>query len=72
MDSMVKTVMAIEGEIENTQSVRHVGTSGKKKESCLLLVRGRSGRLLVLKNFRDKSTATKAKAKLELLVSLDW
>ena len=72
MDSMVKTVMSIEREMENTQSVRHVGISGKKKESCLLPVRGRSGRLLVLKNFRDKASTTRAKAKLELPVSLDW
>ena len=33
MDSMVKTSMAIEREIEDTRSIREVGFSGKRKES---------------------------------------
>ena len=39
IDSMVRTVMAIEREIENARSIRDVGTSGKRKEdqdsSCM-------------------------------------
>ena len=33
MDSMVRTTMAIEQEIEDARSIRDVGTSGKRKES---------------------------------------
>ena len=33
MDSMVQTAMAIEREIEDAQSIRDTGTSGKRKES---------------------------------------
>ena len=33
MDSMVRTVMAIEREIEDARSIRDAGTSGKRKES---------------------------------------
>ena len=33
MDSMVRTTMAIEREIEDAWSIRDVGTSGKRKES---------------------------------------
>ena len=33
MDSMVKTVMAIEREIKDAQSIRDADASGKKKES---------------------------------------
>ena len=33
MDSMVKTAMAIEREIEDVRSIWDVGTSGKRKES---------------------------------------
>ena len=33
MDSMVRTTMAIEREIENTQSIRDAGASYKRKES---------------------------------------
>ena len=32
MDSMVRTAMAIEGEIEDAQSIRDAGTSGKSNE----------------------------------------
>ena len=32
MDSMVRTAMAIEREIEDAKSIRDVGTSGKRKE----------------------------------------
>ena len=32
MDSMVKTAMAIEREIDDTKSIRDAGTSGKRKE----------------------------------------
>ena len=33
MDSMVRTTMAIEREIEDARSIRDVGASGKRKES---------------------------------------
>ena len=32
MDSMVRTTMAIEREIEDAKSIQDVGTSGKRKE----------------------------------------
>ena len=32
MDSMVKTAMAIEREIEDARSIRDVGASGKRKK----------------------------------------
>ena len=32
MDSMVRTTMAIEKEIEDARSIRDAGTSGKRKE----------------------------------------
>ena len=35
MDSMVRTTMAIEREIEDARSIRDAGTSGKRKESQL-------------------------------------
>ena len=35
MDSMVRTAMAIEREIEDARSIRDAGTSGKRKESQL-------------------------------------
>ena len=33
MDSMVKTVMAIEREVDDAQSIRDAGTNEKRKES---------------------------------------
>ena len=33
MDSMVRTVMAIEREIDGTKRIRDAGASGKRKES---------------------------------------
>ena len=39
--------------------------------ASLLLVRERNRRLLVHEGFRDKVTATRAKARLKLLVSQD-
>ena len=33
IDSMVRTIMAIEREIEDAQNIRDVGSSGKRKES---------------------------------------
>ena len=33
MDLMVKTIMAIEREVDNSQSIRDSGVKGKKRES---------------------------------------
>ena len=33
MDSMIRTAMAIEREIDNAKSIRDAGASGKRKES---------------------------------------
>ena len=53
MDSMVGTTLAIEGEIEDTWNTRDTGV-GSKREDQLLLVRGRSRRLLLHTSFRTR------------------
>ena len=42
MDSMFRIAMSIEREIEDARSIRDAGTSGKRKEVSLLLVRERN------------------------------
>ena len=68
MDSMVMTAMTIEREIEDAQSIRDAGTSGKRKRINLLLVRERSIRLLCPEDLRDEAAAIRAKAIPGLLV----
>ena len=71
MDSMVKTAMAIEIEIDDAWSIRDTDAGDKRKEVYLLLVRERSRRLLFHEDFRDMAVAVaiKAKAKSGLLAN---
>ena len=46
-DSMVRTALAIEREVEGARSIQDTGASGKRKNIILLLVRERSRRLLL-------------------------
>ena len=54
MDSMVGTTLTIEGEIEDTWNTRDTGV-GSKREDQLLLVRGRSRRLLLHTSLRTRA-----------------
>ena len=47
MDSMVRTAMAIEREIDDTQSIRDVGASEKRKESHFSFSSGKKRRTFV-------------------------
>ena len=67
MDSMVRTAMAIEREIEDAQSIRDAST----RRINILLVRERSRRLLFHKDFRDGVAAIRAKAISGLLTNQD-
>ena len=51
---MVGTTLTIEGEIEDTWNTRDTGV-GSKREDQLLLVRGRSRRLLLHTSFRTRA-----------------
>ena len=53
MDSMVGTALTIEREIEDAQNTRDAGV-GSKRETSLLLVRGRGRRLLLHTSFRTR------------------
>ena len=64
MDSMVRTTMAIEEEIDDANNIRDAGASGKRKEGQLLLAQGRSRGLLLHNSFKGKATVIKAKAGL--------
>ena len=69
---MVRTAMAIERERERMHRVSEIRESvSKGRRASLLLVRERNRRLLVHEGFKDKVTATRAKARLKLLVSQD-
>ena len=61
-DLMVRKALAIEKEVDDTQSIRDMGASAKKKEINLLLALGRSKRLLFRTDFRDEAAAISVKA----------
>ena len=69
--AMARTAMAIERERVRgcTEHLRCREPVTRGRRASLLLVRERGLRLLVHEGFRDKVTATKAKARLELPVS---
>ena len=71
MDSMVRTAMAIEREIEDARNIRDAGTSEKRKGVSLLLVWERGRRLQFHEEFKDRVAAIRAKAKPGLLPSRD-
>ena len=66
---MVRISLAIGRQVDDTWSIRDMGVSAKRKEINLLLVRERSRRLLSHKDFKDKATTIKAKARPGLLTS---
>ena len=65
IDSMVRTIMATEREVDDEQNIRDMDVIKEKgKESqLLLLARGRSKRLLLRQDFKDRVVTIKAKAK---------
>ena len=69
MDSIVRTAMTIEREIEDARSIRDAGAMARGMRISLLLGRERSRRLLFHEDFRDEATTIRAKAILGLLAS---
>ena len=55
MDSMVKTVMAIEREIEDARSIRDVGASGKRKEDQPSFSSGKKHKTFIPRGFQGRS-----------------
>ena len=65
LDSMVKTTMAIEREVDEARSIRDASVIDKRKRvNSLLLDQERSRGLLLREGFKDRATATRAKAKI--------
>ena len=54
MDSMVKTAMAIEREMEDARSIRDVGVSGKRKESHSSSSLGKKPKASSLRGFQSR------------------
>ena len=69
MDSIVRTAMTIEREIEDAWSIQDAGAMSRGMRISLLLVRERSKRLLFHEDFRDEATSIKANAIIGLLAS---
>ena len=67
IDSMVKTAMAIEREIDDAKSIGMRVLVGRERRISLLLARGRSKGLLLHSSFRGKDATIKAKAMAGLL-----
>ena len=65
IDSMVKTAISIEREVDDSRSIWDAGVSDKRKESQpSFLTRERIGGILLREGFRDKVAATRGKAKI--------
>ena len=62
MDSMVRTAMAIKGEIDDAKSIRDMAT-GRRKEVSLLRARECGGGLLFPEDYKDRVTTIKTKAR---------
>ena len=72
LESMVRTVVAIGREVDDAQNIWDVGVKDKKKESQpSFLALGRSRRLLLRNDLRDRAVATKAKARVDHLQVVD-
>ena len=69
MDSMVRTALAREREIDDARSIRDMGVGDKRKEGSLLRTRERSKELLFYEGFQDRAAAFRAKARSRLLAS---
>ena len=67
-DSMVRTALAIEREVNDIRSIRDMDVSAKRKENQPTSNSRRSKRLLLRTDFRDRATAIRAKAGSGLLV----
>ena len=67
MDSMVRTTMAIEKEIDVAKRIRDAGVSGKKNENRFSSGSGKRQWLPFHEDLQDKAAAIRAKAKLGLL-----
>ena len=72
MDSMVRTAMAIEKEIENARSIRDAGAGDKRNEIQSSSSSGKKLSLLVHEGFRDGATTIRAKARPGFLPSQDY
>ena len=66
---MVRITMAIEREIEDAQSIRDAGASGKRKEGQSSSSLGKKPKFLVREGF--KAATIRAKVRLGLLVRQD-
>ena len=55
MDSLVRTTMAIEREIEDTRSIRDAGASGKRKKSRSSSSSGKKPKASILRGFQSRS-----------------
>ena len=71
MDSMVRTALAIEREIDDARNIRDTGAGDKRKRVSLLRARERSKVLLFYEGFQDRVVAFKAKARSRILASQD-
>ena len=71
MDSMVKTAMAIEREIEDALSIQDTVASGKMKEDQPSSSSGKKQKTSIPWGFQRLDAAIRAKAKLGLPVSQD-
>ena len=71
MDSMVRTALAIEREIDDARSIRDTGVGDKQKEGQPSSSSERSKGLLFHEGFQDRAAVFKAKARSGLLASQD-
>ena len=69
LDSMVRTIMAIEREVDDLRNIQDALKIRGKRVNLLLLIQGRSRRLILHKDFRDRVVAVRAKAISRLLAS---
>ena len=71
IDSMVRTTMAIEREIEDAWSIRQTVLVARGRGINFLLVRERSRRLICSEDLKDEAAAIRAKAIPGFLISQD-
>ena len=71
MDSMVRTSMAIEREIDDAWTIRDTGVSDKRKEGQPSSSSGKKLKASSSRGFKDRAATIMAKAILRLLASQD-
>ena len=65
MDSMIRSAMAIEREVNDARSIRDAGLVIRgERVNFFLLARERRRELLLLEGFRDRVATTRAKARI--------